>query len=355
MFHASADNIDDLMRVVFSRLLSESRDNNRVESTKGKSTEVFGALLRLTNPRARLGRSVDRSRIYSAIGELTWYLSGSSELAHVEHYIPAYSEFSEDKKTLGGAYGPRIFDPARGHEDRVFDDEWHRVIALLKDRSGSRNAVIQIYSNADGRKDGDDIPCTCTLQFAIRRSRLEMHVHMRSNDAFLGLPHDFFAFTMMQEIAARELGIEIGKYHHSVASLHLYDDDPEGKVRARTRAQKYLEEGLFEKVPMPAMPAGDPWPSIRTLLSSERELRNNLDAYVPPVGLPPYWEDLATLLRVHSVALADSSNDALMQLLSGMHFDGYHLYILDRMAKRKQRPTIGDLFDGSADNVEPNP
>lgn len=93
MFHASADNIDDLMRAVFSRLLSESRDNNRVESTKGKSTEVFGALLRLTNPRGRLGRSVDRSRIYSAIGELTWYLSGSNELEHVEHYIPAYREF----------------------------------------------------------------------------------------------------------------------------------------------------------------------------------------------------------------------------------------------------------------------
>jgi thymidylate synthase len=171
-----------------------------------------------------------------------------------------------------------------------------------------------------------------------------MHVHMRSNDAFLGLPHDIFAFTMMQEIAARELGIEIGKYHHSVASLHLYDDDPEGKVRARTRAQRYLEEGLFEKVPMPAMPAGDPWPSIRSLLSAER-------AYGPPVGLPPYWEDLATLLRVHAVARSGGSNDELRRLLAGLHFEGYQLYILDRIAKRGERPAIGDLFDGSADHA----
>lgn len=354
MFHASADNIDDLMRAVFSRLLSENRDNNRVESTKGKSTEVFGALLRLTNPRGRLGRSVNRSRIYSALGELTWYLSGSNELEHVEHYISAYREFSEDKNTLSGAYGPRIFDRARAYEDGIFDDEWHRVISLLKVRAGSRNAVIQIYSNADGRADGDDIPCTCTLQFAIRRKRLEMHVHMRSNDAFLGLPHDIFAFTMLQEIAARELGVEVGKYYHSVASLHLYDDDPDGKIKARTRAQKYLEEGLFEKVPMPAMPLGDPWPSIRAILSAERQLRQNLDEYVAPVGLPAYWEDLTTLLWVHSISFANGSNDEIMQRLSGMHFEGYRLYILDRIARRGQRPAVGDLFDGSNKNGQTN-
>lgn len=351
MFHASADNIDDLMRAVFTRLLSHNRENNRVISNKGNSTEVFGALLRLTNPRGRLGRSVERSRIYSAIGELTWYLSGSNELAHVAHYISGYSEYSDDERTLAGAYGPRIFDVKRSREGSVFDDEWHRVIDLLKTRSGSRNAVIQLYDNEDGRKAGKDIPCTCTLHFAIRRKRLELHVHMRSNDAFLGLPHDIFAFTMMQEIAARELGVGLGKYHHSVASLHLYDDDPKGKVRARTRAQNYLDEGLFEKVFMPAMPPGDPWPSIRRLLSAERDMRLNLVSYVPPTGLDPYWEDLATLLRVHSWERAGGSDGALRQLLESLHFDGYQLYIRDRIARRQERPAIKDLFDGKAGHV----
>lgn len=351
MFHASADNIDDLMRPVFARLLSNSRDNNRVISKKGSSTEIFGALLRLTNPRGRLGRSVDRSRIYSAIGELIWYLAGSNELAHIAHYITAYREFSEDEETLAGAYGPRIFDRARGFRDGEFDDEWHRIIKLLRTRCGSRNAVIQLYSNEDGRKAGKDIPCTCTLHFAIRRRRLELHVHMRSNDAFLGLPHDIFAFTMMQEIAARELGVELGRYHHSVASLHLYDDDHEGKILARTRAQKYVEEGLFEKVSMPAMPTGDPWPAIRTLLAVERNLRLNLESYVPPTNLHPYWADLASLLRVHSVARAGGSNEELKKLLAGLHFEGYQLYIKDRIARREEPPAIGDLFEGGTGHV----
>lgn len=353
MFHASADNIDDLMRAVFVRLLSDNRDNNRVVSNKGSSTEVFGALLRLSNPLGRLGRSVARSKVFSAIGELTWYLSGSNELAHIEHYIPAYRDFSDDKKILAGAYGPRIFAPARAQGYGVFDDEWNRVITLLKDRAGSRNAVIQIYSNQDGRAAKMDIPCTCTLQFAIRRNRLEMHVHMRSNDAFLGLPHDIFAFTMLQEIAARELDVEMGSYHHSVASLHLYDDDLNGKLQPRTEAQKYLDEGLFEKVPMPRMPKGDPWPSIRALLLAERQMRLDLSAYMPPADLPPYWQDLATLLRVHSIARG--TQEELTPLLDGVHFNGFRLYIQDRMARRKNRVVMSDLFDAGAEHAQTNP
>jgi thymidylate synthase len=352
MFHATANNIDDLMRAVFTRLLSGSRDNNRVNSKKGNSTEVFGALLQLTNPRARLGRSIVRSRVYSAIGELIWYLSGSDALAQIQYYIERYNEFSDDGMTLSGAYGPRIFDKARTRSSTLSIDEWQRVINVLRARSGSRNAVIQIYSNTDGRKASLDIPCTCTVQFAIRRNRLEMHVHMRSNDAFLGLPHDIFCFTMMQEIAARELGVEVGRYHHSVASLHLYDDeeDPE-KLQCRTLAQRYLDEGLHDTVPMPAMPTGDPWPAIRELVNAENQLRlGNID-YVPSASLDPYWADLVTLLRAYAIAVRDGTAADLEGLVANINFDAYRLYILDRIAKRKQTAVTKDFFrsDGDSD------
>ena len=35
-------------------------------------------------------------------------------------------------------------------------------------------------------------------------------VHMRSNDVFMGFPHDVFAFTMIQEILANDLGVKLG-------------------------------------------------------------------------------------------------------------------------------------------------
>ncbi len=91
----------------------------------------------------------------------------------------------------------------------------------------------------------------------------------RSNDAFLGLSHDIFSFTMLQEIVARTLSVEVGTYKHAVGSLHLND-------RNRRAARRYLEEGWQSTtICMPPMPPGDPWNSIGKVLRAEREIRLN--------------------------------------------------------------------------------
>jgi len=46
----------------------------------------------------------------------------------------------------------------------------------------------------------------------IRNKQLHMLTNMRSNDAFWGLPHNIFSFTMIQEILARTLSVELGTY-----------------------------------------------------------------------------------------------------------------------------------------------
>lgn len=333
MFHQSSGSLDDLMRKVFTRLLSGHRQNNRVLSRKGDSTEVFGALLELTNPRARLGRSQSRGRLFSPLGEVLWYLGAGNDLDQIRYYMgDDYAKFSDDGKTLAGAYGPRIFAKARTDGESIPDDEWQRVIRTLRERDGSRNAIIQIYANADGRAAGKDIPCTCTLHFVIRKKRLHLHVHMRSNDTFLGLPHDVFSFTMLQEIAARELGVEVGTYQHSVASLHLYDDGE--KLKSRSGAQAYLEEGLHDIVPMPNMPVGDPWPALREVLAAEREIRGGNVEYEPPARLDPYWRDLITLLRIYGT-YRHRQGKGVDELLKQVTHDFFRLYVLDRIARRR--------------------
>ena len=69
------------------------------------------------------------------------------------------------------------------------------------------------------------------------------------NDAYIGLAHDIFAFTMLQELMARSLGVDVGPYRHSIGSLHLYDSH-------RAAARAYLREGWQETVSMPPMPPG---------------------------------------------------------------------------------------------------
>lgn len=350
MFYAKADSIDDLMRIIFKRLLSKNSNNFRVKSRKGLSTEIFGALIELRNPRARLSRSRSRSKIYSAIGELIWYLSASNSVEFIDYYLSGYHKFSDDGVTANGAYGPRIFCKERAISQQSVSDEWQRIINKLRAGNGTRNAIIQIFSNRDALNDSKDVPCTCTLQFLIRNNRLHMHTHMRSNDAFRGLPHDLFSFTMFQEIAARELGFEIGLYKHSVTSLHLYDDDAENQ--SRTLAQRYLEEDYFEATPMPPMPLGDPWPSIRQLVYAENMIRSGVIDFNPEHPMDPYWTDLVTLVKVYSQSRLDQNPNKLVELLREFSSPVYRLYVLDRIEKKRDgKQHMPDLFNYRRENA----
>ena len=100
-------------------------------------------------------------------------------------------------------------------------DQFESIERLLRRKSGSRRAVIQLFNAEDIAADHKEIPCTTTLQFHLREELLHMSVTLRSNDAYWGLPHDVFCFTMLQEMMARRLGVEIGEYYQYVGSMHV--------------------------------------------------------------------------------------------------------------------------------------
>lgn len=332
------------MHAIFLQLL-KGQGIFRVHASKGVNTEVFGTLLELRNPRARLSRSQSRSMAFSALGEFFWYASGSNELSFIEHYLPGYGKFSNDNMTANGAYGPRLFG-MHAASRKSGTSEWDRVIRTLRNGAGSRNAVIQIFSNSDATPENRDKPCTCTLQFVIRDDCLHLHVHMRSNDVIRGLPHDVFSFTIMQEIAARQLDKDLGSYFHSVASLHLYDDTD--KYVSRSLAERYLAEGLHEYKSMPPMPTGDPWHSLDRVLEAETAIRLGSDHGESIAGLDPYWMDLIWLLRIHQqFKTLDKGTKksvekytvlrSIAEIMKNLSSDVYRIYVQDRL-NRKFKP-----------------
>ena len=316
MFY-SAETLDDLLNDVLKELIELPFD---VTASRGTSSEVFGVLLKLTNPRARISRTETKGKPFSALGELLWYLSKNNNLDFIEYYIPKYKEDSEDGKTIHGGYGPRIFNM---HEKF---DQLNCVIELLKNRPNTRRAIIQIIDAKDIEKKYKEIPCTCTIQFAIRNNKLNMYTSMRSNDAFIGLPHDVFAFTMLQEIVARTLNVELGTYNHSVASLHLYDKN-------KKQAMEYLSEGFQStKITMPEMPVGDPWKSIETLMKAEIDIRSSEKVNVPDLTIEPYWANLIYLLQIHSGFKRNEIGE-IVELQKKISSPMYDTYIENRLKK----------------------
>lgn len=304
------DTIDDLMRHVIEEILSAGE---WITASKGACQELTGVLLELFNPRARLSRTETRGKPFSCLGELCWYLARTKSLEFISYYIPKYREFADDGEIFGG-YGPRLFD-WKGL------NQWANVTELLRKKPTTRQAVIQLFDADDIREEHKDVPCTCTLQFVIRGERLHLITYMRSNDVFRGFTHDFFTFTMLQEIMARSLSVELGIYKHHVGSLHLYAQD----IHA---ARRFLDEGWQStSMPMPPMPMGDPWASIQSLLEAEAILRaGGLLEIAKLEELDPYWADLIRLLQVFRLAKNQDLGE-VDKILPSMESIVYHTFI----------------------------
>lgn len=304
----AADSLDDLLQRVTTKVLKKGHPAG---GTQGPNTELFGVLMQLNKPRARLSRTEKRRTLFSCLGEFLWYMSKTNELRFISYYAPKYERESDDNETVRTGYGPRLFR-------NEGQDQIDNVIATLRQKPDSRRAVAQIFQADDGLAEQKRAPCTCTLQFAIRANKLQMMTFMRSNDIYLGLPHDVFAFTMLQEVVARALGVGLGKYRHAVGSLHLYD-------RNVNDARKMLKEGWQESIPMPPMPTGDPWPSLQKLLYVEAQLRAGQPTDIDSLGLDPYWRDLAHLLHIYRL-FQDNRNSEIEQarkLLATRIYDPY--------------------------------
>ena len=304
-----ADTLDDLLREVFVTIRQKGEG---VVPTKGANRELFGVVLELAKPLARVSRTEGKGKLYSALGELFWYLAGSNDLAFINYYLKDGYE-SDDGRTVWGAYGPRLFK-MRDSIDQI--GQVRKLLSAPK-RASSRKAVIQLFNAEDISGDHKDVPCTCTLQFLVRQSGLDLFVSMRSNDAYKGLPHDVFAFTMLQEILARDLGKQIGRYKHAAGSLHLYETD-EKKV------DDFLGEAWQDVVEMPAMPDGDPWGAIEVLKEVEERIRTGKEVDIDKLGLDGYWADIARLLQVYAltkVDVADKNRDKVEALANTMASD----------------------------------
>ena len=327
------DSLDNLLGDILRSLI---RSGRRIRAGKGKARELTGVLIELTQPTARFSTTESRGHLFSFLGETLWYLSGSDRLKHIEYYIPRYRQFISASRhcvRAPGAYGPRLF--GGGDNSQIA-----RLIGTLKAKQGlsdTRQAVAQIFLQTDLRAGNGDVPCTTTIQFLPRAEKLHLAVTMRSNDAYRGFPADVFAFTFIQELVARALGLQIGVYSHFVGSLHLYENDQEG-------ARAYLNEGHQYTDAMPDMPTGDPFAALQRLLAIEEAIR--LDQTEPLItDLADYWLDLARLLKIK--ALFDKKDRRqLVQVKNQMHSSVYENFLRGRQQALDRHPDVQPLLPG---------
>lgn len=198
---------------LYRDLLAKVLDGIKV----GNTTELLGATVSVNL--ADCGSLIipGRTNLAYMLGELTWYLSADNSLEFISKFGKMWGSLTDDGKTCNSAYGYLLMSEPF--------NQIEQVIQILKNDKNSRRAVMNINRPDMFRGTTKDSPCTISVQYMIRNSKLHCFVNMRSNDVWLGLPYDIVFFTELQKYVAARLSVDVGFYYHNAASLHLYDRD----------------------------------------------------------------------------------------------------------------------------------
>lgn len=152
--------------------------------------------------------------------EAYWILMGDNRVATIAPYNKNIANFSDDGKIFFGAYGPKIAK------------QLPYVIETLRKDPQSRQAGLTIWR--ENPPETLDVPCTVSIFASIRRGELNLHVFMRSSDAWLGVPYDVFNFSMLGHLLCAELNVAKSEYdvdivpgtlYLTAASSHLYEEN----------------------------------------------------------------------------------------------------------------------------------
>ena len=68
----------------------------------------------------------------------------------------------------------------------------------------------------------EDPACLQRMHLRVQNNKLNMNVHIRSNDAYKAAFMNMYAFIELQTMMAARIGVEVGEYCHIADSFHIY-------------------------------------------------------------------------------------------------------------------------------------
>ncbi|HSW44637.1 MAG TPA: thymidylate synthase [Phycisphaerae bacterium] len=117
------------------------------------------------------------------------------------------------------------------YHDRMFNyrvpglsqpiDQIEQCIQMLRDCPHTRRAQAVTWKAWEDISVHDPA-CLQRMFFRVHDGRLNLNVHMRSNDAFKAAFMNMYAFIDLQAWVAARVGMPVGRYVHIADSFHIY-------------------------------------------------------------------------------------------------------------------------------------
>ncbi len=195
----------------------------------------------------------------SIVHELIWFIRGDTNLRYLvkngvriwnewpfQYYLQqnglaeSFPKHSPEWKAEMKTFVQRVIDdadfaakwgelgPVYGRQWRNFSgvDQLAGVIDSIKTNPDSRRHIVTAWNPVDipeMAKAGLP-PCHTMFQFYVADGRLSCQLYQRSADTFLGVPFNIASYALLVHLVARECGLEVGDFVHTLGDAHLYSN-----------------------------------------------------------------------------------------------------------------------------------
>lgn len=201
---------------------------------------VFGYQMRFNLKDGFPAVSTKKLAWKSVVGELLWFLEGSTDERRLAELT--YKKSREellDKQTIWTANADKQgvdlgyennhmrkdLGPVYGYQWRNFGgvDQIKNLISDIKTNPTSRRLIVSAW-NVPSLEKMALPPCHVMSHFRVYNGKLNCLMYQRSCDVGLGLNFNQASYALLTHIIANECELEVGDFVHSIGDLHIYNN-----------------------------------------------------------------------------------------------------------------------------------
>lgn len=208
--------------------------------TGTKTLSIFGEKIKFKNVGEHFPLLTTKNiHIKSIIGELLWFLSGSTDKNELKNKygVSIWDEWNAPNPKFDGDMGPiygsqwvnwTYYDESNNLEKKTIN-QIQNIIDSLKTNPDDRRMIVSAWK-VDDIKNMALPPCHWSFQFysvlypGNEKRTLHLIENQRSVDTFLGLPFNIASYALLLLMVAKEVDMIPGDLTMNLGDTHIYEN-----------------------------------------------------------------------------------------------------------------------------------